>query len=144
MVYYLRPSKNDGDGNGNRNGYRYRASPLAGNSQEMPSGRSSMSAMSAMSSGRSSMSSTKDGDGDSLMEKLTPYLILIVLVAAVTSVVILQGFKPSESCAKFLTVTEDDGTVKVSPLKVTGLSLGVGIVVALLSFAVHSLQPSLI
>lgn len=126
MVYYLRPAGHKFHSPSHSS---YRASPV--------SSTSPLPQMSSMSVG----SSAKDED---VLQKLTPYLVLTVIVAAVTAVVILQGVKPSETCAKFLTVTEDDGTVKVSPLKVTGLSVGVGLLVALLSFAVHSLQPSLL
>ena len=137
MVYYLRPAGHKFH-SPSHSSYRYRASPVSSPLPQINVPKmSSMSQMSQMSS----MSSESSKD---MLEQLTPYLVLTVIVSAVTAVVILQGVKPSETCAKFLTKTEDDGTVKVSPLKVTGLSLGVGLLVALLSFAVHSLQPSLL
>jgi hypothetical protein len=71
-------------------------------------------------------------------------LVLTVIVTAVTAVVVLQGVKPSESCAKFLTTTDKDGNVVVSNLKVISLSLGMGLLVSLLAFSVHYLQPSLL
>ena len=148
MVYYLRPAGHKFH-SPSHSSYRYRASPVAGSpSPPLPTIKipklSPFPSNSSMSS-TSSMSSMSDKyENENFLQKLTPYLVLTVIVAAVTAVVILQGVKPSENCAKFLTVTEDDGTVKVSPLKVTGLSVGVGLLVSLLSFAVHSLQPSLL
>ena len=133
MVYYLRPAGHKFH-SPSHSSYKYRASPVSSSSPLPQINVPKMSSMSSMS----------DGSDEDVLQKLTPYLVLTVIVAAVTAVVILQGVKPSETCAKFLTVTEDDGTVKVSPLKVTGLSVGVGLLVAVLSFAVHSLQPSLL
>ncbi len=75
---------------------------------------------------------------------LTAYLVLGVIVAAVTAAVVTLGVKPNENCAAFLTTKNDDGTVTVSPLKVTGLSLGVGAVVAVVAYLVHSFNPSLL
>ena len=135
MVYYLRPSGHKFHSPSHSNRYRMESAPM-GSMGSM----GSMSSMSSMSNPMSSSSSSKDD----VLEKITPYLVLTVIVAAVTAVVVLQGVKPSENCAQFLTKTEDDGTVKVSPLKVTGLSVGVGLLVSVLAFAVHSLQPSLL
>lgn len=136
MVYYLRPSGHKFHSPSHSNRYRMEAPMEAPMGSSM--GSSMRSSMGSMSNTMSS--SSKDG----VLEKITPYLVLTVIVAAVTAVVVLQGVKPSENCAKFLTKTEDDGTVKVSPLKVTGLSIGVGLLVSVLAFAVHSLQPSLL
>lgn len=139
MVYYLRPTSSYRMHSPSSHSNRYRLSPAAPSS-ESPMSMSSMSSSMSSSMKPSTMSSSSEG----VLEKLTPYLVLTVIVAAVTAVVVLQGVKPSESCAKFLTTTDKDGNVVVSNLKVISLSLGMGLLVSLLAFSVHYLQPSLL
>jgi hypothetical protein len=77
---------------------------------------------------------------DESMQHLTSYLVITVLVTAVTAVIIRFVIKPDANCAKFLTESDDQGDVKLSPLKVTGASLLTGVIVALLTFLAHKVS----
>jgi hypothetical protein len=123
MVYYLRPHSNS-----NRSSYRLSPESLSSSAPSMN-----------MDSSKLSNSSEDDG----MMHKLTPYLVIAIIVAAVTAIFVLQVLKPSESCATFLTKTEN-GKVVVCPLRVTAFSLASGALISLICYLVHSVQPSLL
>lgn len=78
---------------------------------------------------------------DDSLQHLTAYLVIAVLVAAVTAVVIKFAVKPDANCVSYLTDKDDNGNVTgLSPLKVTGVSLLTGLLVAGLTAAAHKLS----
>lgn len=121
MVYYLRPSSSVSQSHSFKP--RYSMSPR-GYSMESPVQEQQQNGV-------------KD---DSLLQNLTAYLVITVLVAAVTAVVIKFAIKPDANCVSYLTDKDNNGKVTLSPLKVTLASLSTGLVVAGLTAVAHKLS----
>lgn len=120
MVYYLRPSSSVSQSHSFKP--RYSMSPRG----------YSMDSQSPVQ---------QDGVKDDSLQHLTAYLVITVLVAAVTAVVIKFAIKPDANCVSYLTDKDENGNVTgLSPLKVTGASLATGLVVAGLTAAAHKLS----
>lgn len=82
-------------------------------------------------------------DVSSLLNDLAPYLVIGLVSAVVSVYVLLNYVKPSENCVAFLTKKENSNVV-VDNQKVLLYSLGFGLAVALLSFALNRLMPDLL
>jgi phosphoglycerol transferase MdoB-like AlkP superfamily enzyme len=83
-------------------------------------------------------------DVSSLLNDLAPYLVIGLVSAVVSVYVLLNYVKPSENCVSFLTKKENSGSVVVDNQKVLLYSLGFGLAVALLSFALNRFMPDLL
>jgi hypothetical protein len=73
-----------------------------------------------------------------------PYLVIILLVTVISTLVILLGVKPDSNGFSFLCVKQDDGTCKVSNVRVMALSLLLGLLVAAGIFGVNKAKPGLL
>jgi hypothetical protein len=82
--------------------------------------------------------------GNSEKQVVIPYLVILLLVTVISTLVILLGVKPDEDCFSFLCVKGDDGKCKVSNVRVLGLSLLIGLLVALGVFGVNKANPELL
>lgn len=120
MVYYLRPSSNVSHSSMKpRYSLGVRESGLSYSMDSQPS----------------------QSQQDDFLQHLTAYLVIAVITAAITAVVIKFVVKPDANCVSYLTDKDDNGNVKgLSPLKVTGVSLLAGLLVAGSTALVHQLS----
>jgi hypothetical protein len=82
--------------------------------------------------------------GSSDVNLVVPYLVILLLVTVVSTLVILLGVKPDQDCFSFLCVKGDDGKCQVSNVRVVGLSLLIGLLVAGGVFGLNKVNPSLL
>lgn len=136
MVYYLRPATTT----------KYSMSPKKSrvhyslSSMTEPSYRISPNGSASLVPGLSAVPSEEGTSEDDSLQHITAYLVIAVLVTAVTAVIIRFVVKPDANCVKFLTEDDGQGGVKLSPLKVTGASLATGVIVAGLTFMAHKIS----
>jgi glycerol uptake facilitator-like aquaporin len=71
-------------------------------------------------------------------------LVILLLVTVVSTLVILVGVKPDDDCFSFLCVKGEDGKCQVSNVRVVGLSVLIGLLVAGGVFGVNKFNPSLL
>lgn len=81
---------------------------------------------------------------DELLSTLLPYLIMALIVTVLSVVVILYGVKPDMNGFSFLCVKDEEGKHKVSNMRVFGLSLLLGVLVALAMFGLNKVNPDLL
>lgn len=139
MVYYLRPSSNSRYSMSPSKKLRAHYSMTHMQEPRYSVGTPSESSLSSVSSVSSESPSNSSNEDDSL-QHLASYLVIAILVTAVTAVVIRFVIKPDANCVKFLTEDDGKGGVKLSPLKVTAASLTVGFAVSGLTFLAHSVS----
>lgn len=137
MVYYLRPSSNS----------RYSMSPskklrahYSMTHMQEPRYSVGTPSESSLPNSLSSDSPSNSSNGDDSLQHWASYLVIAILVTAVTAVVIRFVIKPDANCVKFLTEDDGNGGVKLSPLKVTAASLAVGFAVSGLTFLAHTVS----
>lgn len=133
MVYYLRPSQSV-----NRSHYSMHQKPrYSFSSMNMsPSYKMDTPELSQQKEGVDS----RQNESDDSLQHLTAYLVIAILVSAVTAVVIKFAIKPDANCVSYLTKKDKDGNVSLDPLKVSGASLVTGIAVSGLTALAHKLS----
>jgi hypothetical protein len=77
-------------------------------------------------------------------KKLVPYLVIVLLVTIVSGLVILFGVKPDLNGFSFLCVKDENGKHKVCNMRVGGLSLLIGLLVAAGVYGVNKAKPELL
>ena len=88
--------------------------------------------------------SGSDSESEQNMPNYVPYLVIVLLVTIVSALVILFGVKPDENGFSFLCVKDDNNKHKVNNMRVAGLSLLIGLLVALGFYAVNKSKPELL
>jgi hypothetical protein len=72
------------------------------------------------------------------------YLVVFLLVTVISTLVILLGVKPDENGFSFLCVKDENGKCQVSMVRVVGLSLLLGALVAASVYGVNKAKPGVL